>query len=196
MRWALAVAAVTLVALTGCGSADQRRLSESELANLVLQSGDLPGFDQFDQGRQVRSDAHPGPRSDPTRFDRQDGWKARYRRGGGPDTRGPLVVESRVDAFAQVAGAERDLDAYGEEFDATAESLDGRVLEVDSIGDEARALVLIPVAGGSGAARTYAVAWRDGRFTASVTANGLAGLRLSDVLELARKQEERIARVR
>jgi hypothetical protein len=195
MRWALAVAAVTLVALTGCGSADQRRLSESELANLVLQSGDLPGFDQFDEGRQVRSDAHPGPRSDPTRFDRQDGWKARYRRGGGPDTRGPLVVESRVDAFAQVDGAERDLKAYDEEFDATAASQHGQVLVIDSIGDEARALVLVQGPAASGA-RTYAVAWRDGRITASVTTNGLARLRLPDALALARKQEERIARVR
>lgn len=105
------------------------------------------------------------------------------------------MVESRVDVFARADGAERDLGAYGEEFDATAASLAGRVLEVDSIGDEARALELIPVPAGSGA-RTYAVAWRDGRITASVTANGLAGLRLSHVLALARKQEERIARVR
>src|SRR3954462_57093 len=119
MRVAWAAVAAILIALSGCGSSEGSRLSEGDLAKLVLQTGDLPGFDQFDEGRQVASDAHPGPRFDPTRFGRQDGWKARYHRGGGPQTRGPLVVESRVDVFGDSGGAERDLDAYGKEFETT-----------------------------------------------------------------------------
>ena len=191
MRLILVVAAAILIAVSGCGSGDEGPLSEGELAKLVLQPGDLPGFDQFDEGRQVFADAHPGPRSDATRFGRQDGWKARYRRRGGRETRGPLTVESRVDVFADVDGAKRDLDAYGEEFRGTAAPLRGRVLEVDSIGDEGWALTVVP--GSPASARTYTVAWRDGRITASVTTVGLGRLRLSDALALARKQEDRIA---
>ena len=35
----------------------------------------------------------PGPRSDPERFGRLDGWIARFRRPGSPPTEGPLVID-------------------------------------------------------------------------------------------------------
>jgi len=70
--------------LASCGhGGGGASIEKSELPTLVLQPSDLPkAFSQFDEGRQVRIDAHPGPRGDPARFGRVDGWKARYRWGG------------------------------------------------------------------------------------------------------------------
>jgi hypothetical protein len=173
----------------GCGHSAAPRFEDSELSNLVLLPSDLPkAFQQFDEGRQVRADAHPGPRASATRFGRQDGWKARYHRRGDATTKGPLVIESRADVFRDGGGARKDLDAYAQEADA-ADAVQS--IDVPSLGDEARGSMLL-----QGNARTglryYTVAWRDGRITASVSASGFAaGLRLADVVALARKQEAR-----
>jgi hypothetical protein len=82
------------------------------LRTLVLQPEDVPeGFQRFDEGRIAATDLPPGARRDPARFGRTGGWKARYRGTAG----GVLLIESRIDAFADADGAEQDLDAYAGE---------------------------------------------------------------------------------
>jgi hypothetical protein len=193
-RVASALAALTLVVLAavaaGCAGDDEPLVAESELPRLVLQPGDLEqDWVRFDEGRQLRADAPPGVRSDPARFDRQGGWKARYRRPGSPATDGPLVVESRADLFADVSGAERDFDAAVDDLERAA--LASQPVETVELGDEARLLRT----GGSepGQLAVVTIVWRDQNLVAAVTANGFTGrLAPSHVTALAEKQQRRI----
>jgi hypothetical protein len=180
--------AFALVALlAGCGGSDVTLVPKGKLAQLVLQPGDLPSvFQQFDGGRQVQLDAPPGPRADAARFGREDGWKARYHRGGDASTRGPLVVSSRADLFAETGGAKDDLDAYREQLSAVPGA---RLLADPQLGDGAAAATSTQ----AGGARTYTVAWRDRNVTASVPVDGFH-VALGDALRLARAQERRISR--
>jgi hypothetical protein len=188
VRWALAL--LVILVTTSCMSDSSSRMSRDELARLVLQQGDLPAvFELFDEGRQVRADLPMGARADPTRFGRVEGWKARYRRSGTPQTSGPLVVESRVDLFDSSEGADDDLEAYKldqEEAEGT------RLLKVPKLGDEAF-VVTLTQPGASSRVRFYLVAWREDDVAASLFVNGFDGkLTLEHALELARKQQRRI----
>jgi hypothetical protein len=191
MRRACRVWVLMVALLVGCGSGE-RRVPPSQLPKLVLQPGDLHGpYAAFDVGRQTQLDGVPGPRSNPARFGRQGGWKARYNRPGSVATRGPLVVESRADVFEDAAGATKDLAAYREQF---ARQPGGRPLGV-RLGEAATAMVQMRP--GRPAVEFVTVAWRDGNVTASVTVNGFApGMRPADAVALARAQERRIAGAR
>jgi hypothetical protein len=177
-----------LVFATGCdlgGGDTEATIEESELKGAVLQPDDLPRvFIQFDEGRQVRADSPAGERSDPERFGRIEGWKARYRRPGSATTRGPLVIESRVDVFESADGAQDELEAIAES--------GFRRVEDPPLGDAARAFETAP--GGTGAVRYYLVAWREDNATALLFVNGFERrLTLADVLALARRQQRRLA---
>ncbi|MDX6511540.1 MAG: hypothetical protein QOE36_1044 [Gaiellaceae bacterium] len=183
------------VLVAGCsGSSASPKLKSGDLAKLVLQPSDLSKvFDRFDEGRQIRADFHPGPRAKPDRFGRQDGWKARYKRAGGATTPGPLVIESRADVFGDSGGAKKDLDAYAEEFSGTGGA---RPVDAPKLGDGSRAFEI-----GQGTATSgvtyYLIAWRDGRFTASLNVSGFTGrVTFADALALARKQEAHLAAAR
>jgi hypothetical protein len=195
---ALPLIVVIAALATGCGGTTSHgeRLKPAQLGSLVLRTHDLGGaFTQFDQGRQVRADAHPGPRGDVLRFGRQDGWKSRFRRVGA-GTAGPLIVESRADVFAGSGGAAKDIDAYVAEWRATAAVASAREITfptVDGLGDDARAFDLLQGTRANGQ-RLIGVAWRRGRITASVVASGLSALRLRDVLLLAREQDARVVK--
>jgi hypothetical protein len=193
---ALVVSVALATILAGCGGGSAgKRLSDAQLGALVLQSSDLPpAFQQFDEGRQIGADAHSGPRRDPQRFGRQDGWKARYRRSGSATTSGPLVIESRVDVFGDEGGAKNDLAAYGEELTASAQSAGGGAVDdALEIGDGSRTLNLLQGPAGSGV-RYITIAWRRGRFTASVSLNGFdRGLTVADAVRLARRQDAHLA---
>jgi hypothetical protein len=186
------------LACTGCMGGDDRaaEITKADLRRLVLQPADLPRvFRQFDAGELGSSDIRPGPREDPLRFGRQTGWKARYSRSGSPETRGPLVIESRVDLFGDEEGADDDLEAYRSELEATVKQIGPteRQLPDAEIGEEA---VLFSAIQGSGqrAVRFYALAWREANVTASLVVNGFDGrVFVEDVLRLARKQQKRIA---
>src|SRR3954464_2516488 len=116
MRRISRVPLVTVALLAGCGGGT-KTVPSSKLPKLVLQQADLRGpYTAFDVGRQTQLDWVPGPRSNPARFGRKDGWKARYNRPGSATTRGPLVVESRADVFKDAAGATKDLAAYRAQF--------------------------------------------------------------------------------
>ncbi|MBA3383076.1 MAG: hypothetical protein H0T20_00285 [Actinobacteria bacterium] len=175
-----------LLVLAGCGGGGDS-LDASDLRDLVLQPADLPEFQRFDEGRQLLADARPGARSDPGRFGRDGGWKARYRRADRVRG-GPQVVESRADLFDDDDGARRELGAARREHDDTegATPLAGLTL-----GDESAAYVLVEP--GIEPVVTYRIEWRDGRVTASITVNGFEGqLTRDDALELARTQDARI----
>jgi len=168
-------------------------IDPSELKNFVLQQKDLPRvFLRFDEGRQIGADLPSGTRSDPRRFGRVEGWKARYRRAGSPQTRGPLVIESRVDLFKPKGGAEDELDEARKEYE------DGEVGWKavgggPELGDESLVLTLLQGNPGAGV-RYYLILWRDGSLTASLLTNGFAGkLTLEQSAELARKQARRIS---
>ena len=176
--------------LTGNGGGS---VEPDQLEKLVLQQEDLSAeFLRFDEGRQISADSPGGSRSDPARFGRTEGWKARYRRSGTAETPGPLVIESRADLFESADGARDELDVAGE--DLTGGDLAWQRIDNPGIGDESFAVTLLQSSESAGV-RFYQVFWRDDNVTASVNANGFEPrLALAEVLALARKQQRRIAR--
>jgi hypothetical protein len=182
-------AALLLVALfTGCGLGEEdASIERSELGDLVLQPGDLPRvFVRFEDGRQISADSPGGRRADPSRFDRIDGWKARYHRHGTAQTEGPVVVESRADLFASADGAEEDLQAARADLEDAESSW--KPIGEPGLGDESFAATSV-----GGSVRYFVVFWREDNATATLNVNGFDGkLALAEVLELARKQERRL----
>jgi hypothetical protein len=184
------VVVIALAVGSGCMGGDSAAIDKSELKGLVLQPEDLPrAFIRFDEGRQTRIDQPGGTLAEVDRFGRQDGWKARYRRPGSAATKGPLVVESKVDVFDGSGGAEQELESAR---DAIVEGLN-----VDSaapkLGDES---FVATGTQGSGrfAVRFYLVAWRHDNAASTVLANGFEGkFTRAQALDLARKQEARLA---
>lgn len=179
-----------MLALAGCsfGGDDNASVELAELRGTVLQPADLPpAFIRFDEGRQVMADNPGGSRADPERFGRRDGWKARYRRPGTQQTPGPLVIESRVDLFDSSGGADDDLEAA--RGDLEEGELEWQPIDEPGLGDESFAATLL-----DGAVRHYRVYWRQDNVMAFLNVNGFEGrLALEEVLELARKQEARLA---
>ena len=175
---------LTLV-LAGC-SGDSSNVAKADLPEVVLQPADLSGsFERFDEGRQASADQPEGARADTARFGRIDGWKSRYRRRGGVEIRGPLVIESRADLFKSSEGAEDELDEIARE----------RAVEPSdrNLGDDA-VVVSTTQAGFPRPLRTFVVYWRSANVVGAITANGFQG-RVSekDALRLARLQQARIA---
>jgi hypothetical protein len=187
---ALLAGAVALAA-AGCMSDDddEAAIERRQLPQLVLQPRDLPDmWTQFDAGRQLRADAPPGERNDPSRFGRVEGWKARYRRPGSATTAGPLVIESRADLFEDSGGAESDLEAAKQALGAS-----GRPFDAPELGDESYAVTAGDETAGS--VRFFTIVWRHANVLATLNVNGFHGrVQPADVVELARKQQARIAR--
>ena len=193
MRRASALLALAAL-FAGCMGGGTAELAESELPELVLQPGDLPEFERFDEGALLSADMPTGQRGDPGRFGRRGGWKARYKRSGTPETRGPLVVESRVDLFEDDGGAAEDLDAYQASLaDAEEGIVPELVTPAPELGTEAVAVTQLQE-NALNDVRFFTITWRDENVTASVLVNGFDGkLSLDEALELARKQQRRIA---
>jgi hypothetical protein len=190
---------VCLSLLGACGGGDggDKAVERKELEHVVLQPADVPAvFERFDVGRLLRTDqAGGGERADPARFGRQEGWKARYKRSGTQETRGPLVIESRVDLFDDEGGAEQELAAHREELErGVSRETATESLEDPTLGDEAFAKTFLQP-GAMRDVRFYMVVWREANVTAGVVVNGFEGnLTLAQTLGLARKQQLRIAR--
>jgi hypothetical protein len=189
----VAVLALAALVLAGCGHSSRgKKLSDRELGALVLQPTDLPKtFSEFSFARESSSELSPALHGDRTRFGRQDGWVARYRRGGPTQARGPLTVASGVEVFADSDGAADYLDAVVEAQESAGGAL--RKVEVSTLGDETAAFA--PPGAPPGTAVSFYVVWRDGRFAGGISAVGFARrLVLADVVALARKQEKRMTR--
>ncbi|HKG10750.1 MAG TPA: hypothetical protein VKB07_09265 [Gaiellaceae bacterium] len=190
MRRLAILVAVALAAGSGCMGDDSSAIDKSELKGLVVQPSDLPNaFIRFDEGRQTRIDQPGGTLAEVDRYGRQDGWKARYRRPGSPATKGPLVVESKVDVFGDSGGAEKELAAERDDV------VEGLRVEGDApdLGDES---FVATGTQGSGrfAVRSYLVAWRHENAAATVLANGFEGkFTREQAIELVRKQQARLA---
>ena len=187
MRARIAIALAAL-AVSGCAG-DSSGLPESALSTVVLQLADLPKpFQQFDEGRQGSAETTGAFRTDPGRFGRVDGWKARYRRPGTASTPGPLVIESRVDLFGDDDGAAKDLEAYRREFEQAVQATRGRLLAPLELGSEA-----VGITFREDRVRFFRIGWRHANTTALLFVNGFdQRLELNDVLELARKQQRRL----
>lgn len=183
-----------VLAVAACGGGSSSGIPAGSLSKLVLQPADVPGFDQFDAGKQVTLDNAAGARKDPERFGREGGWKARYRRGGGPSTSGPIVVESRADLFDSEQGAVKDLAAYRHDFDAAVAAAPRAVRELEAprLGADATALTISQP--GLNPTRFFRIAWRYRNATASVLVQGFAGrVKLDDAARLARREQARLA---
>ena len=181
-----------LLVLAGCGgSGGKATVPRSELPPTVLQQRDVgSSWLQFDEGRQTRLDAHPGPRADAARFGREEGWKARYHRRAPGNA--PSVIESRADLFDTSDGAKKDLDAYRSELEEgiAGSGATARLLAAPRVGEGA-------VAGEvrQGDLVFLTVAWRRSNATASVLVEGDArGTTLHDAVAFARRQDRRLAR--
>jgi hypothetical protein len=187
---ACAVALLAAGCFGGGDGGDGGSVSGSEGESLVLQQEDVGSeFTEFDRGVQRQVDFSP-PRDDPKRFDRQGGWKARFSRLGTRTTKGALVVSSLADRFASANDAGEDFELYKTSLDQFV-SAGGRVLPVAGLGDDAYAVTFTQGLKPN-VIRHYAIAWRDGPVTASVTANGFR-LTWPEALALARAQQKRIA---
>jgi hypothetical protein len=190
VRRLLILLALTLALCSGCMGGDTAAIDKSELNVVVLQPGDLPRvFIRFDEGRQTRIDQPGDTLADVERFGRQDGWKARYRRGGSPSTTGPIVIESKVDVFDDSGGAKQELEAE------RGELLEGLRLE-DAAPDVGEDSFVATGTQGSGRfkVRFYLIGWRHENAAATVLANGFERkLTREQVIDLARKQQARLA---
>jgi hypothetical protein len=189
-----AVAATGLVAcalvLPACGATHTAKpLSDEQLQTLVLQSDDLsPSMARFSFEHELRSEQSPVLAGDPSRFDRQDGWVARYRRRGNPRIQGPLTVVSTIEMFARPAGASQYLDAVEKRDEEVAPTGGLKEVIFPTIGSNSHTLASAHTPRGS--VRYVVVTWRDGRFVGSVSASGYAELMsIADVVALARSQE-------
>ncbi len=162
------------------------------MSSLVLHQHDLGSpFASFNAGPQTQLDNQGTPRTNPQRDGREGGWIARYHRPGSFATKGPLVVESRVDVFKSDGGAKSDLDLYRTTF-ASAARAGGKTLSAPSVGDQALAMTFVQP--GTKSLRFYRIAWRYRNATASVTAEGFdRKLALGQALALARKQQRLLA---
>lgn len=174
--------------LAACGGS--QGVSAKSLDTLVLQRQDVgAAFESFNSGPQVRLDNQGTPRSDPTRFGREGGWIARFHRAGSAQTRGPLVVESRVDVFKSVDGAKSDFDEYR----TLLGDLPGaRTVAAPHVGDEAAAVTFTQA--GALPIRFYRIAWRYRNATASVTVQGFdKKIDEQDAIALVQKQQTRLS---
>jgi len=189
---ALLLPSLAALALGGCGSGPA--IPKKTLGSLVLAPSDVPSLQQFDVGPQARLDNLAGPRKNPTRYGREGGWKARYRRSGNAETKGPLVVESRADLFSSTFGAKRDLQAYADEFRqmiAGAPTLRRTIPPPAALGDAAQAMTIRQP--GAPSVRFFRIAWRDHNATASVLVEGFDGkVVFANAVALARRQEARL----
>jgi hypothetical protein len=151
--------------------------------------GDPSAFQRFDEGRVLLADQPGGARSDPRRFGRLGGWKARYRRTDAADTAGILVIDSRVDLFADTGGAARELDAVV----ADAPRSGARVVAPPrSFGESTVGLVIEQSAPDS--IGYYIVAWRRGPFVGWVQVSGFRGrVSLEDATALAQRVDGRLS---
>ena len=188
VRIALILAAAVVAGCAG-DSDESSGIPETALPSIVLKPADLPKpFLRFDEGRQGLAEPTGASRSNPGRFGRLGGWKARYRRPGTQTTPGPLVIESRADLFEAEEGAMKDLDAYRQEFGQEVRTTGGRLLAPLELGSEAVAMTFR-----EDRVRFFRIAWRHANATAQVFANGFdKRFELGEVLALARKQQRRL----
>ncbi len=180
MRWTLA--ALCVLVFAGCAHGSPQ-FSGSDAKKLVLTAHDMPGYESFASGPTASLDVQGTPRSNLQRFGREGGWVERLRR-----TSPAWLVVSTVDVFHDAKGAQSDLTGYGDGFASLRETGLAERVRPPQIGDGAIAAELVA----PGSQKEFVVAWVSRNASASVTAIGPGGLRLMDVVALARKQQAKL----
>jgi hypothetical protein len=98
------------------------------------------------------------------------------------------VIESRADLFQGADGARSDFEAAKQTLETS-----GRPFDAPDLGEESYGATAGDETAGS--VRFFTVVWRQGNVLATLSVNGFHGrLQAADVVELARKQQARIAR--
>jgi hypothetical protein len=168
----------------------------ARLAPLVLQPDDLSAigkpadYQQFDEGPQLRADIPGGSRSDPARFGRLAGWKARYRVADPAATGIAFTIESRVDLFADPSGPVADLQAFAQEAPRTGA---GITPVTRSIGEASVGLVNEQASPRS--IGYYTVVWRRGPILVSIVVSGFKEVvSIEQAMALAEAVDRRLAR--
>jgi hypothetical protein len=186
-RVALGIAIVLIVAACGGSS----KVSSKDLGKLVLQQADVGApFASFGDGPQITLDNAGTPRADPARYGREGGWIARFHRSATKTTKGPLVIESRVDVFKSDGGAKSDLDDYRTML-VHQPGASPRSLTPPAVGDEAVETTFAQA--GALPVRFFRIAWRYRNATASITVQGWGGrVTRADAERLAREQQARL----
>lgn len=181
---------VAVLFLAGCGSGGQHSglLKASELSHLTLQAKDVPPpLQQIDDRKQIPSEL----RGSAGRHGRSGGWIARFKRSGGPRTKGPLVIESRADTFRDDAGAVADFEAQSRGLRKSAGKA-GHTLDAPQVGDRTSALTVLEP--GLRPVRFYSIVWQQDNAVASITVEGWDGkISQRTAWALARRQARRIA---
>jgi len=158
--------------LAGCGVGDdEKTIGTDRLDDLVLQPDDLtPGFRRI-----FVRDLGALPQ-----------LRVRYERAGVRATGGPRLIESTAHVFDSPRRADTRVDRAR---DALKSRRGWHPIDEPGLGGESFAGTFV-----QGGVRYYQVVWREANVTAALEVNGLEPrLPLSDVLELARKQQRRIA---
>lgn len=162
--------------LTGCTLAGEKQtIDEGRADELVLQREDVhPAFRQtwnrnLGRGR-TRSEVQ-------------------YRRRPSPAVPGPLRINSAADVLESDVAADEVLDAARE---ALRQKAAWQPIDEPGLGDESFAATVL-----QSGVRHYDVFWRAANVTASLSVTAAEdAVPLADVLELARKQDGRIAAAR
>ncbi len=175
----------TWVAASACTGA--ALISSDRASSLVLQPSDVPpGLARFDWGPE-----EPAGRASRTRRlpGLVAGWVARYRNVEPSDTEGPLVVESRVEVFAEEDEAGARLDPL---ISSTAPR--GRSVAGPKIGERTTLRTFTQRATPLDV-RYFVIVWRHANTIASITVQGFDGrVHVGDAISLAQTQQRRMAR--
>jgi hypothetical protein len=164
-------AAVFLVVfLAGCGlGGDERTIDGGRVDELVLHSADVgPGF-----GRASVEHLSDHPVAE-----------VRFRPARATDAVDPLMIVSRAEVFPSTEAAKRDLDGSRSALDRER---GWQPISEPGVGDESFAATAVDAE-----PRRFRVFWRADNATADLRVDGF-DVSLADVLELARKQQRRIA---
>lgn len=166
------VAVFLVVFLAGCGlRGDERTIDALRVDALVLHPADVGAA--FGRTSVRRSPDRPSA-------------EARFRPVRAADPVDPLMIVSRAEVFPTSDAAKRSLDASRSALD---EARGWQPISEPGLGDESFAATLA-----DGVLRYFRVAWRADNATADLRVDGFdAKLSLGEVLELALKQQRRIA---
>jgi hypothetical protein len=162
--------AFALIALAGCGvGGDEKTIDEGRIDELVLQPDDVGAGYVRTFVRNLADHPIAEVRYRPVR-----------------PLQGPRMVESSAHVFRSSADAEQGLEADRSVFEGEPP---WQPIGEPGLGDESFAATVV-----RRGVRSYAVYWRAHNATASLSVVALRDeLAFADVLELARKQQQRIA---
>jgi hypothetical protein len=187
----LSLGALVLAACSGGGGG--HAIGSRDLPKLLLQREDVSSiFKRLEAGPETIADLG-GNEANGTRFGREGGWKARYRRVRDVSAPGAYILDSRAEVFKGSDGASKSFDSVRSAIEKSP-LLVPRHVEIftPNVGAEAFGATVVQRPGRR-AVRLVTIIWRNGNVKASLSANGFADqLSVDDVVALARAQDRHI----